>query len=355
MSPRPPKPVRSGLRAGRRPARVLLGVGLSILVLGVFLVWIGPERVVTTVRMAALAPIALAVVVSVWSLGLRIASSIVLLRQVGFEQDRSFILVYLATGLPRNLLPGGYAAGAAIISVGLARHTSTPFERVLAPLSVAEVYGFAAPLVVASTGAAFLGGVVVVGGRPWPVAGAVVVGVGLFLAVALLGVVRADWLARLTVGGGRLVRASLGRIPPTRYLRPLMAGRAGDRVAGFRMSVQSITAAPSGLILAFALSVAAWVTVAIPLWLSLAAVGASVPVAVVLVAVPTAGLMGILPLPGGLGGIELALVALVTGFTGVDPAVATSGVLVYRLVTFWLEVGLAVPAVLMLGWDPVPE
>jgi undecaprenyl-diphosphatase len=47
------------------------------------------------------------------------------------------------------------------------------------------------------------------------------------------------------------------------------------------------------------------------------------------------------PTPGGLGGVEAALIAGLTG-VDVDPAVAASAVLVYRLLTYWL--------VLLPGW-----
>ncbi|MGZ4483753.1 MAG: flippase-like domain-containing protein, partial [Nocardioidaceae bacterium] len=43
------------------------------------------------------------------------------------------------------------------------------------------------------------------------------------------------------------------------------------------------------------------------------------------------------PTPGGLGAIEAALVAGLTG-VGVSPGVAVSAVLVYRLSTYWLPV-----------------
>lgn len=44
---------------------------------------------------------------------------------------------------------------------------------------------------------------------------------------------------------------------------------------------------------------------------------------------------GAAPTPGGLGGIEAALIAGLTGL-GADPGPAVAGVLTYRLVTFWL-------------------
>ncbi len=46
------------------------------------------------------------------------------------------------------------------------------------------------------------------------------------------------------------------------------------------------------------------------------------------------------PTPGGVGAIEAALIAVLTG-AGVDSAVATSAVLVFRLITFWAPVPFA--------------
>ena len=43
------------------------------------------------------------------------------------------------------------------------------------------------------------------------------------------------------------------------------------------------------------------------------------------------------PIPGGIGAVEAALVGSFT-LVGVDSATATAGVLLYRLLTFWVPV-----------------
>lgn len=43
------------------------------------------------------------------------------------------------------------------------------------------------------------------------------------------------------------------------------------------------------------------------------------------------------PTPGGVGGVEAALIAVLTG-AGVDSATAAAAVVVFRLVTYWLPV-----------------
>ena len=46
---------------------------------------------------------------------------------------------------------------------------------------------------------------------------------------------------------------------------------------------------------------------------------------------------GVAPVPGGMGALEAALIAGLVGF-GMAAGPATSAVLIYRLLTFWLSV-----------------
>jgi uncharacterized membrane protein YbhN (UPF0104 family) len=75
---------------------------------------------------------------------------------------------------------------------------------------------------------------------------------------------------------------------------------------------------------------------------ALAAVGADAsPSTVIVVYVFGSTVGGAAPTPGGLGAVEAALVAGLTA-TGIDPSAAVAGVLVFRLITYWLP--------LPLGW-----
>lgn len=70
----------------------------------------------------------------------------------------------------------------------------------------------------------------------------------------------------------------------------------------------------------------------------LAALGHAVPIYVALFAIPLGNLAGATPLPGGLGGIEAAFVALLVPTTGIAAPAATAAVLIYRGVIYWLPV-----------------
>jgi undecaprenyl-diphosphatase len=95
--------------------------------------------------------------------------------------------------------------------------------------------------------------------------------------------------------------------------------------------------AQAGVVMAYALALAA----------SMWAVGADVSLSqVVLVHLVGGSLGAVLPVPGGLGAVEAGLIG---GFTvvGVDAATATAGVVLFRLLTFWLPV---LPGFVALYW-----
>jgi glycosyltransferase 2 family protein len=71
------------------------------------------------------------------------------------------------------------------------------------------------------------------------------------------------------------------------------------------------------------------------LWAAFHAVGASPPVTVVLMAYLLGQLGGLLPIPGGVGGIDGGLIGTFVVF-GVAAAPTTAAVLAYRLILFWL-------------------
>ena len=71
------------------------------------------------------------------------------------------------------------------------------------------------------------------------------------------------------------------------------------------------------------------------LWATLHAIGFTPPLTVVLFGYLIGQLGGLLPIPGGIGGIDLGLIGALILFD-VPAASATAGVLAYRLILFWL-------------------
>ena len=71
------------------------------------------------------------------------------------------------------------------------------------------------------------------------------------------------------------------------------------------------------------------------LWASFESFGAAPPVAVVTMAFFVGMFGNLLPMPGGVGGVEGGMIAALAGF-GVDAGQAVVAVLLFRAVTFWL-------------------
>ena len=72
-----------------------------------------------------------------------------------------------------------------------------------------------------------------------------------------------------------------------------------------------------------------------------------------LVAFGLANVMSAIPLtPGGLGVVEAVLIPSLIGF-GTPPAVAAVGVVVYRLISFWLPIPIGLAAYSILQRRPV--
>jgi uncharacterized protein (TIRG00374 family) len=71
------------------------------------------------------------------------------------------------------------------------------------------------------------------------------------------------------------------------------------------------------------------------LWATFKAVGADVPLSVILMGYLIGQLGGLLPLPGGVGGIDGGLIGTLVVY-GAPAAATAAAVLAYRLILFWL-------------------
>lgn len=92
------------------------------------------------------------------------------------------------------------------------------------------------------------------------------------------------------------------------------------------------------MFVSLALSVVGWVLFALPLYTSALALHDTIPLAVALFVVPASGLATVIPLPGGLGGVEILLTGLVASMTGIDASAAEMIALLYRLCAYWFVI-----------------
>jgi uncharacterized membrane protein YbhN (UPF0104 family) len=165
---------------------------------------------------------------------------------------------------------------------------------------------------------------------------------GTLLAVGLLGPDLSPWLTVVPAAGALLVIGAVLLIPRFGLGAPLPAdaGRTGRAirevrkalVGGTREAVQ-IVRSRNLLVIAGSLGYWAWDNAV--LWAAFHAFGQSPPVTVILMGYLIGQLGGLLPLPGGLGGIDGGLIGTLIVY-GAPAAATAAAVVVYRVILFWL-------------------
>jgi uncharacterized membrane protein YbhN (UPF0104 family) len=172
-----------------------------------------------------------------------------------------------------------------------------------------------------------------------------------FVAVAVVGIVL--WLGvgpslspALTILPAVLAVATMGTVAALPAL--LDRARSGRLVArgaraladGVREALRLLRRGQPAVVLG---SLGYWAFDNMVLWACFHAFGASPPVTVILMGYLIGQLGGLLPLPGGLGGVEGGLVGTLVVY-GVSLTDAVAVVLAYRVIQFWIPLLLALPA-----------
>jgi uncharacterized protein (TIRG00374 family) len=172
-----------------------------------------------------------------------------------------------------------------------------------------------------------------------------------FVAVAVLGTALAlgvfgpdlsPWLTAAPAAGAVLVIAVVVVVPRLGEGRPVGsdAGRARRAIWQVRRALvrgarEAIEIVRSRNLLVIVGSVGYWAWDNAVLWAAFHAFGASPPITVILIGYLIGQLGGLLPLPGGLGGIDGGLIGTLIVY-GTPVAVTAAAVLVYRTILFWL-------------------
>jgi uncharacterized membrane protein YbhN (UPF0104 family) len=234
---------------------------------------------------------------------------------------RLTVLVFVAATFANNVTAFGQAGGEPVTALFVPRTADTGYETGLAAIASVDSLNFVPSILLA------------------------LVGIGYFSATVAFG--RRLMFAAVAVGVLTLVIPVLGYLGwPNRY-------GVKRRIEGFFHAIECVTGDRRGLAFALGFSLFGWLSLAGSLWLSLYAIGFEVPVAAVPVVIPVAAIASITPLPGGLGGVETVLVALIVPTTGVTVAAAPAAVVVHRTATYWLPTLVGDGAAAAFGADGV--
>jgi uncharacterized membrane protein YbhN (UPF0104 family) len=165
---------------------------------------------------------------------------------------------------------------------------------------------------------------------------------GALLAVGLLGPDLSLWLTALPASLAALTIVAVAALPRLGPGEPPEAGASRVRrgISATRKAVIDGAAEARQILLSGHLGVIAgsvgyWAFDNAVLWATFHAFGASPPITVILMGYLIGQLGGLLPLPGGIGGIDLGLIGTLVVY-GAPAAATAAAVLAYRIILFWL-------------------
>lgn len=306
--------------------KIGLGLGIAFAVLG-FIAWsIGFERIArelsgADLRWLAAGCLSTAVGLVAWAKAWQ-----VVLRVVGVPVPfRKLVVTYYAATFANYVTPMGQAGGEPFIAYVLSRDTEASYEDSLASVVTADLLNLLPFFTFAAIGT-------------------VVLAVGTTLSTQLRGV--AVLLVGFAVGvpaaaavGWRFretLRGTVLRLVAPVARRTSLVSREGirERLDDLITAFERIAADPRALATALVFSYVGWFFFAMPLYFAVLAVGESVSLLLVFFIVPASTLAGLTPSPGGAGGVEGALIGLLSALAGFSYATAFSIAILYRVASW---------------------
>ncbi len=170
-----------------------------------------------------------------------------------------------------------------------------------------------------------------------------VVGPPVSLLLTLLPAMAAVIVIAVVIALPRLDAGSGARRSDRRAMGWLRSGRRA-LIGGSEEAIIALRPPAPQLIIG---AVGYWLFDNAVLWAAFLSLGVSVPLTIVLMGYLIGQLGGALPIPGGVGGIDLGLIGMLVLY-GAPAGPAAAAVLIYRLILFWLPLLLGVGALVAL-------
>jgi uncharacterized protein (TIRG00374 family) len=265
-----------------------------------------------------------------WSLMLR---TILGTLGVSVPVFRSFA-IYAAAVFANNVTPFGQAGGEPVAALLISRSSKARYETGLVGIASLDVLNVLSSIGLIALGVGYYAANFTLGDRLETAVGTVAL-----LAVGIVATFTFTWRHReaFVKRAAGTVASAVGRVPLSRA-DGIDEADIRDRMERFFGHVENVAVSRRRLALTVGLSALGWLLQAAALIAAFEAVGYTVPFYVVLFVIPLGNLAGATPLPGGLGGIEAAFVALLVPTTGIPASVVTAAVLIYRAVIYWMPV-----------------
>ncbi len=335
--------------------RAVLALALALLVLGLFVLVVGWEEVLGAIRRASLPVYALAFVSTTGCLLFRALVWHRVLAVV--DKPRPYWLVagvFLAGTFGKYVLPYGQVTSGVGVAAVVSRYYDSAYEEGLAAVVSADFLNYVPYYTFGTIGVGYL----LVTGPSRIDLGAYVRPVAAALAVALF-VLLVLWHRREGVRSGAIgavagLRGTVSRISP-RVAAQLRRENVERRFEGFSETLELVSRNRRSGGVALVSAHLAWLGLAGALYATALAIGAPIPFGLAILGVALSKLGFLVPTPGGVGGVEIALASVLVLVAPIGFATATAVAILYRFATYWFTVlvgGLASMALTLK--DPTP-
>ena len=328
--------------------RVVTGISLWLLVFGAFVILTGPDEFrgnVDAIGYDELAVMLVAVAAGVVSMGLCLY---VLAHNLGLGLAAvESVFLNAAVSLAHNLTPFGQAGGIPVGAAIVSTRSTSRYEEVLAALSMKDIVSFVPAILIFVFVGPYL--LVVEQSIPGPIR-PFLAAFSLFVVLVCLLVVAVNRNSktahRLLQRVAAAVNRTVARLPRVPSLDGAELERRLDEFSG---SLGDLASNRTTVVLSSAFATGSFLAQGTLVWLTFAAIGAEIPLALAIFSVPVSLLASGLPLPGGTGGVEIVQVSIITVFVGVGTGSATTAVVLSRGLVFWTPIVLGTLTLLVLN------
>ncbi|MFC7225104.1 lysylphosphatidylglycerol synthase transmembrane domain-containing protein [Halalkalicoccus sp. GCM10025322] len=326
---------------------LLIGFTGALILLGVLFFVVGAKPILESLTSAdsTLVAMTLAFVLAwlgAWGLLFR---TVLETLGIGLPIRMSFF-AYASAAFANNVTPFGQAGGELLTAGLISKVADARYETGLAGIATVDVLNVVSSLVLIFVGVGYYATTAIIGERlETAVGSAVALVVVLGTSMILIWRYQESITDRIAVGVGKIADWLPGKTADP----DAVAENVAQRLRRFFDRIGQMATQRRQLAIAFGFSLLGWLFQTIALLTAFAAIGSSVPIYIALFVIPLGNLAGATPLPGGLGGVEAAFVALLVPTTGIPAATVTAAVLIYRGLVYWLPVVIGGGSVVVFG------
>lgn len=319
---------------------MLAGFVAALTILAAFTWLVGWQDIITTIIAARTGTLLAGALVSFTGILLLGVSWWIMVKDVAMLPFRDGISVFLPAQFMNAITPLGQLGGEPFIAYLVSQDADIPIEDSFGAILAADLLNTVPFFTLSLTGIIIFLIYTPINGLITSIL-KIVLGIAALVALAVILIWRKEgWTIRFFGELGAILRSiirftGLQNRPKLGRINRRLMREKGKR---FSQILKDTLRQPRKVAAALTITHIANLLSAFGLYLIILALGVDAPISALLFLLPAAMLAGYLPLPGGLGGIEVALTLLLIAIIDLPASIASAAVLLFRFSTYWTTI-----------------